>query len=263
MADSPRDHKVSRVSRRKKDEGTSVVTTGLKRLIGLSHDSWLGPYIEDHLVRSREPRYDKGWWHPSSLHTLCDRKLAFEYLGIKRKDHAIKGQTLRIFHNGTMMHRRWQSYFKSMGLLIKREVPFTIESPPIRGAADAKIKHPISGDSSIVELKSINTAGFSRLEKPRDDHLGQLNTYLGGLDVEDGIVLYENKNDQSIKIFPVKFDKTRFEQLQFRLLKILRKILKGHLPDVFNHEGCQSCPFLYMCFSNGNSVDKAVKQYGN
>lgn len=240
----------------------SAATTGLKRLIGLTNESWLVPFIEDKLVSAREARIDKGWFHPSALHTLCDRKLAFEYLGIKRKEYTIKGQTLRIFHNGSAMHRRWQAYFRAWGILVKHESRFSIESPPIRGAADAIIAHPISKDHSIVELKSINSNGFSNLSGPRDDHAGQLNIYLAGHKINDGMLLYENKNTQEIKIFPVKLDTTRWEQLQFRLLKIVKKILKGQLPDIYNHDGCQSCPFLYFCYSAGSDVESVVKQYG-
>lgn len=236
----------------------SAATTGLKRLIGLTNESWLVPFIEDKLVSAREARIDKGWFHPSALHTLCDRKLAFEYLGIKRKEYTIKGQTLRIFHNGSAMHRRWQAYFRAWGILVKHESRFSIESPPIRGAADAIIAHPISKDHSIVELKSINSSGFNSLSAPRDDHMGQLNIYMGGHGIYEGMVLYENKDSQAIKIFPVKFDKTRQEQLEFRLLKIVRKILKGDLPPIFNHDGCKQCPFLFMCYGT-SSLDGAME----
>jgi len=260
MANTHSDHKSSSNA---KSETTKVTATGLRKLIGLSNENWLLPFVEDHLIQAREARYDVGWFHPSSLHSLCDRKLAFEYLGIKRQDHAIRAQTLRIFHNGEMVHRRWQAYFRAMKLLVEKEAKFVIDSPPIRGSADAIIVHPVSGDHSIVEIKSINSNGFSRLDAPMGHHFDQLNIYLGGHKIRDGLVLYENKNTQEVKVFPVKFDQTRFDQLQFRLLKIMHKLNKSQLPDVFNHDGCKTCPFLGTgCYTMGNNVEEVVEKYG-
>lgn len=233
----------------------TVTSTGLKRLLTLNSDSWLSSYVDDHLVKNREPRIDKGWFHPSELSSPCDRRLAFSFLGISKQDK-IAPRTLRIFHNGDMVHRRWQSYFRAMGILVNREAKFEIAVPPIRGSADAIIRHPVSGDLTIVEIKSINSNGFGRLIAPRLDHANQLNIYMGGHRIHSGVFLYENKDTQETKYFPVKYDQTKFEQLQFRLLKILKKLDKGEMPDIYEHDGCPSCPYFAAgCFNAGNKVE--------
>lgn len=242
---------------------TKVQSSGLKRLLDLSTDSWLASYVDDHLVKSRTPRVDPGWFHPSELSTPCDRRLAFSYLGIPKKESGHTAKLLRIFHNGDWVHRRWQSYLRAFGLLIGREVKFEVDNPPIRGSADAVIRHPVSGNSSVVEIKSINSNGFSRLSTYRDDHFNQINIYMGALGIDEGHILYENKDTQDIKIFPVKHDKTRWEQVQFRLLKILRKMLKGEIPDIYvlPENGCAQCPYYWMC--DTFRMKDYVRKHGN
>lgn len=232
-----------------------ISNTGLKKIVHLSTESWIGSFVDDHLVRQRSPRIDPGWFHPSELSTPCDRRLAFSFLGLP-KNESITPKLLRIFHNGEWMHRRWQSYFRAMGILDKREAKFEVSSPPIRGSADAIVHHPINNDRSIIELKSINSNGFGRLVGPHEGHFNQVNIYMGALEVHQGFVIYENKDTQDFRVFPVRHDSVKWEQLQFRLLKIVRKINKDELPPIYEHEGCKSCPFFSFCYSAGDTVSK-------
>lgn len=71
-----------------------------------------------------------------------------------------------------------------------------------------------------VELKSINTAGFGKLTRPKEEHFIQLQLYLQLGKYECGIVLYENKNDQQIKAFLVVRDDAIWESLLERCLRI-------------------------------------------
>ena len=53
-------------------------------------------------------------------------------------------------------------------------------------------------------MKSINDKGFKALiDTPKPEHLVQLQIYLNLAGVENGVVLYENKNDQTLKAFKV------------------------------------------------------------
>ena len=224
-----------------------VKNSGLKRIVTLSSEQWLKSYTDDFLIKSRTPRIDPGWFHPSSLSHPCDRKLAFEFLGIPRTELGTTAQLMRIFQNGDMVHRRWQAYFRVMGILVKREAKFEVGSPPIRGSADAIIRHPVTDEKSIVEIKSINEKGFLKLTAPWPSHFNQLNIYMGGHGIFNGLVLYENKNDQSVKVYPVKHDATKWEQIQFRLLKIVRLLQKEEMPKPYIHDGCIKCPFYGIC----------------
>lgn len=238
-----------------------IHSTGLKRIVGMTTDAWLSDYVDDHLVKKRESRIDPGWFHPSELSTPCDRRLAFSFLGMPKKELSPSAKKMRIFHNGDFVHRRWQAYFRTMNILIRREVPVEVQEPPIRGHADAVIKHPINLDPSVVEIKSINNRGFAQLTGPRPDHFSQVNIYMGALGIFRGHVLYENKDTQDTKIYPVRHDKTKFDQLQFRLLKIVRKIYNGEVPLPYIHDGCSYCPYFQNCSNVGNSVSELATRW--
>ncbi|RUM82852.1 MAG: hypothetical protein DSZ18_04070, partial [Candidatus Thioglobus sp.] len=84
------------------------------------------------------------------------------------------------------------------------ESPVKCADPVISGRMDYVIKHK-EYSKAVVELKSINTRGFKALlDKPKPDHLIQLQIYLHLSKIEHGMVLYENKNDQQVKAFVVK-----------------------------------------------------------
>ena len=100
-----------------------------------------------------------------------------------------------------------------------REIPVKFENPSISGRIDFLIRHQEHGISPI-ELKSINTSGFSKLSKPKDEHSLQLQMYLNMGNYDIGTVLYENKNDQKIKSFIVKRDIKQWDDLLSRCFNI-------------------------------------------
>ena len=88
------------------------------------------------------------------------------------------------------------------------------------GRIDFLIRHELYGIIPI-ELKSINTSGFTALKKPKPEHQFQLQMYLNMGNHELGTVLYENKNDQKLKAFLIKRNPKAFEQLLKRCEKIM------------------------------------------
>jgi len=70
-------------------------------------------------------------------------------------------------------------------------------------------------------LKSINTRGFEALiDSPKSDHSVQLQIYLNLLGVKNGIVVYENKNDQELKAFKVPQNADEWGAILERCIKI-------------------------------------------
>ena len=108
-----------------------------------------------------------------------------------------------------------------MHILIAREQPLKLASPPISGRLDFIIAHPTKGEA-VLELKSINDRGFNELKgSPKHDHFIQLQIYLNLLNKDYGIVLYENKNDQKLKAFKVERDIKVWETLLERCVNIM------------------------------------------
>jgi len=108
-----------------------------------------------------------------------------------------------------------------MNILIAREQPLKLASPPISGRLDFLIAHPTKGEA-VLELKSINDRGFNELKSsPKHDHFIQLQIYLNMLNKDYGIVLYENKNDQNLKAFKVERDVEVWDTLLERCFTIM------------------------------------------
>lgn len=86
-------------------------------------------------------------------------------------------RSTRIFDNGTFFHIRTQEYLKEAGILDVDEVPVYNEQYNIQGHTDGILS--ISGsEKAVLELKSINSKGFSELKDAKDEHKKQGLTYL-------------------------------------------------------------------------------------
>ena len=173
----------------------------------------LDEYLED---ENTPPR--AGVFHPSQVGQPCDRLLYLGYNGLLNS-YPISPTLQRIFNCGSSLEDRVSKYFHEMGILVDREKPVVLDEPPFSGRIDFIIKHGEYGLMPI-ELKSINTNGFSKLiEEPKPEHLIQLQLYLhiwnGERETKQpyGTVLYENKNDQSLKAFLIKHDEAIVDQI--------------------------------------------------
>lgn len=90
---------------------------------------------------------------------------------------SIDARTRRIFDNGHGMHSRIQGYLTEMGSLLLDELPVLSEEYNIQGHTDGLLSLP-QDEKAILELKSINSNGFTRLKSVKDEHMLQGLTYL-------------------------------------------------------------------------------------
>ena len=183
----------------------------------IEQDEWLNENIDGYLTGVMTPPRP-GVFHPSTLSNACDRFVWLVYHG-HMPSSPLDANLQRIFQNGNYLENRVETWFANMGILLAREIPVKFESPPISGRIDFLIRHKEHGTSPI-ELKSINTSGFSRLTRPKDEHELQLQMYLNMGNYDIGTVLYENKNDQKIKSFIVKRDLKQWNDLLERCFRI-------------------------------------------
>lgn len=94
----------------------------------------------------------------------------------------IDARTQRIFDNGTGMHERIQAYLKAEGSLVFDEIPLIDEDLNIQGHTDGLLRMT-PYDYSILELKSINSNGFSKLKDAKEEHKLQAMVYLYCMEV--------------------------------------------------------------------------------
>lgn len=191
-----------------------------KANIATNQDAWLIKTLEDRLQKI--PRPSKGGtFYPSIVSSPCDRYVYLAFNGLMPPS-PIAANVRRIFDCGDYLGYRFSKYFKEMGMLVAEEQPTKFASPPISGRYDFLIQHEVYGQT-IVELKSINDKGFKALiTDPKTDHYLQLQIYLNILNIEHGIVLYENKNDQQIKCFDISKNVGVWEQLLNKCYNIMQ-----------------------------------------
>ena len=185
-------------------------------------DIWLADILDDYLTGIMSaPR--TGVFHPSVISITCDRYVWLCYHG-RMVDQPLSAKLARIFQNGNFLEDRVGHWLTELNILLDREVSVKQEIPPISGRIDFLINHYKYGTHPI-ELKSINTAGFGKLQKPKVEHQIQIQMYLnmGGYDV--GTVLYENKNDQNIKAFLVEKDPIQWDEILNRCFRIQEMLM--------------------------------------
>lgn len=85
-------------------------------------------------------------------------------------------RTLRIFNNGDHVHLRLQEYLLESGMLLIDEVPVINKDYNIQGHTDGVLS--LQSELIVLEIKSMNSNGFSQLKTPRQDHVEQAMTYL-------------------------------------------------------------------------------------
>lgn len=206
--------------------------SGIERIIHNHQDtiqselesSWIIKSIDTSVIHTQSSRWhhsDKKTFHASSLGNTCDRYLYLQYNN-QLPEQVISPQLQRIFDHGIITQDRFKVYFERGGLLIGTEVTAALLDPPIRGRADYILLSPLDKQKWIIELKTINSYGFSNLHGARDDHALQLQVYLNLLQVENGIVLYENKNNQELKAFVIRRSNTTWNEILDRCRSIMK-----------------------------------------
>lgn len=202
------------------------------------------------------------FFHPSAL-GACQRQIFFDMFGATR-DAARGGKgtgedLLRrylVFETGTYIHVMIQNLCSRAGLLLKREIGIIDPKRKIIGHADAKLR--IDGLKYILEIKSINAAGFFKLDGPKHEHRAQVHAYMRSLGIYRTIFLYYNKDQNTLKEFVIEFDEAFYNlHVRARIDGFFTKVNKRILPDP---EGtnprtfpCMFCPFTKVCWETGRA----------
>ena len=230
-------------------------------VIGERHDEWLkrngNPtysesalrFLSTQLMLQSKPRDRRGTVSASSLGS-CRRRQSFTYLGMSELPPSPK--TAQIFQNGTYMHLRWQAAGLTEGWLKAAEVPVPENQLRLSGTQDG-----IAYDDSVVELKSINTNGFSGVKSfgVKPEHRFQVGTYMVVTGAEKGVVVYEDKNTQEYEELIVELDQQLIDDVNLTSEAIYSHIDNKKLAEPL--EGCMerkgwryaSCPFRDRCLA--------------
>ena len=169
---------------------------------------------------------------------------------------------MRVFDNGNHVHSRLMSilYRSSDIRVVAGEIKIP-DNPKILGTCDAIVG--IDEENFILDFKSINSRGFSYLDEEKPDHKVQLLLYLFYFKIRKGYIIYENKDDQSLKEFLVDSETPENKELISQIFAKLDKLgiyIKEHaLPDKpkdLESWRCTYCDFKEECSKNFNGDSK-------
>ena len=218
--------------------------------------------------------------YPSSI-GKCTRSVVYKMLGYPVPLPEPIG--LSRMENGDYFHSRMEERFAKMGILVAPELPILNEELNISGRTDAVIFNPNANESkyddvltlrdregkevwtgvnkeiALVELKSINSKGFSRVlsKGPENGHPEQLLLYMYLTGIKQGLLLYENKNDQSLHEIWIDYDEVKVQKIIDKINTINHCVKTEVLPD---REGSRSsfvcgwCDFKDVCWCENVNI---------
>jgi CRISPR/Cas system-associated exonuclease Cas4 (RecB family) len=179
--------------------------------------------------------------------------------------------------SGTLSHSRIEKALLSSGIAIvyKKENPKTKEledttefkvissNPPIFGYGDCMI---VWNDEEIVgEIKTQNNEAFEyrkRVGKPKQDHVAQTLIYMKILKRSKGIIIYENKNNHELLLFPIEVNDHYRDWIDntFEWMESISNAWKNKQLPIKNYRSnakiCKKCPVKKTCDEAGDGIIK-------
>ena len=207
----------------------------------------------------------KSSFAPSTIaysHGECPRYwyLAFEGAMFEDNADAYGGANMTA---GTKSHERIQQAMEDAGILKNSEFKITYPDPPIFGYGDVILEW--ENEDLLGEIKTMPNEGFEYRKlagKPKAGHLIQLLIYMKVLNKSKAILIYENKNNHELLIFPVELNEYSFKWVEnaFDWMRTVRKAWENKtLPEKnyrSNSKICKTCPIRATCDLAGSGEIK-------
>jgi CRISPR/Cas system-associated exonuclease Cas4 (RecB family) len=195
-----------------------------------------------YLSQTRDRERTKFWISEAGK---CARQIYFYFKKYPKKEK--DARVLRIMDHGDYTHMRIMSVLFALGLVKAAEIDIPSQEI-VTGRADAIVN--IEGKPNVVEIKSISSYGFQYLEKPRREHLCQIQLYMHYFKIEQGILIYENKDNQDLKEFIVNYDEKIAKSLleEFEILKhMIENNIIPQIPLGLEDWECRYCDYAEEC----------------
>ncbi len=178
----------------------------------------------------------------------CPRAVFFKFKKAAKED--IEPRVLRMFDHGDYIHRLILNALFSVGLVRSSEISI----PPqqiISGRADAVISS--NNELYVLDIKSMNSMVFKGLNEPKEENLYQVQLYLHFFQIQKGILLYVNKDNQELKEFIFEYDPILAKKLLAGFLDLKEKIDSDVIPERLEswpeNWQCRYCQFKEICNS--------------
>lgn len=224
--------------------------------------------IQHGYIAKREPKFtQKKTFAPSTIaysHGECPRYwyLAFEGAVFEDNADAYGGANMT---SGTKSHERIQQAMADAGILKDSEFKVTWSDPPIFGFGDVILDW--EGEDLLGEIKTMPMEGFEYRKqhgKPKTGHLIQLLIYMRILNKTRAVLIYENKNNHDLLVFPVEANDyyIRWVNQTFDWMKTVRKAWEDKTLPKKNYRSnskiCKTCPLRATCDQAGEGDVKII-----
>ena len=192
-----------------------------------STGQWIEEALSKNLIQTQ--RAEKGVIRCSGIGEGA-RVLAMKYAGIF--EEVIELPSLRYMNNGTYGHERWETHLKDAGILHSSETQIPSHPDlPLRGQFDFVIKNS-KGEKFLLELKTTNINKWTSMSEPDSMHISQWAIYSDRLQIENGFIIYENRDSLTPKYFPIS--RSGADINIYSLSGILMKTLEGFVNDTYD-----------------------------
>jgi len=183
--------------------------------------------IDNHLAREYKPK-SIGRYYPSEI-AGCMRKTYFSYKNPKQADVKLN----RIFEAGNMLHEFITEVIKSEKNpeieLIRSELPIEIKEKDfiVSGRIDNLVLVKIDNKMALVEVKSIKFLP----KEHKKEHEVQLQLYMKALGINEGVILYIQKDNLETKTFDIKFNKKIADKIIERFHELHKALTQDRMPE--------------------------------
>lgn len=176
----------------------------------------------------------------------------------------------KIFLNGWVLHEKWQELFEKYSNVISIEETVWDEEHCIAFTPDARLM--LLGKDTLVEIKGYKSKDVEEMDEdgePPKSAYKQVMLYCRLLGIKDAIILVENKDSQSFKVWHVVYDESKIPDLIERLDN-LKKYLSNWKVDhtalpkkICESKGCdraKSCTMSKACFASDKKRETMIKE---
>lgn len=163
---------------------------------------------------------ERDYFHISEIGK--NKKEIYESI-VNKKPFEPNARVQRILENGNNVHARYTKLFAEMGILVAAEID-AVRNDLVHGRLDCLITD--RKKNYIVDIKSSSQWVFNKLNAPKYEHNLQVQFYMYYMNIPQGFVLYENKDNQSIKCYYVELEK-EFVEKYIEKLKDLKENIKN------------------------------------
>jgi CRISPR/Cas system-associated exonuclease Cas4 (RecB family) len=229
--------------------------------------------INSGYIAKQQPKFTKKkTFAPSSLvygHGECPRYWYFAFEGNIFESYN-DAYDVANMNAGTMSHDRIQQAMLDSGVAKKfldekyfeetgkekdtTEFKVTHSDPPIFGWGDAMLE--IENEEVVGEIKTMKSESFEYYKnkgEPADYHVKQLIIYMKILGKAKGALIYENKNNHDLLVFPIEVTDQykNWINTTFDWMRVVYKSWKDkQLPQKnyrTNSKICKGCPVKAVC----------------